>query len=74
MKKKKGSMVAWVKRLDSYRNSILNDYLIFCSNESFENHDCDYEACPKEFEKHFFKLKPGAGPVPVDITIKRRKK
>lgn len=32
----------------------------------------DSTSCPEIFEKHFFKLKPGQGPVEAEITIKRR--
>lgn len=76
MPKKTSTMKVWITRdrhsrgaYNIYLNKPHDDYLVDKIWRSQDNY-----ICHESFEYHFFKLKPGEGPVPVDITIKRRKK
>lgn len=74
MPKKTGTIKGWVTR-DEGRGKSYNISIFQPVAKLGDRWWSMYEPRRgKEFEKHIFKLKPGTRPVPVDITIRRRKK
>jgi len=78
--KKTKKMLVWVTK--SKDRDVGSDYNIYAGKEPkmeyFSEHDdrwyfFDYFMESNEFEEHFFKLKPGAGPVKCEMQIRRVK-
>ncbi len=79
-KKNKKPLKVWVCRDESYHMRYCIYYKRpsmhgagFLSNGKRCWNDAVYEICYRDFEKNFFKLKPGDGPVKCEIEIRRIK-